>query len=74
MTKLGSRKLHLSPQVTKVGYIIGHRIDYNGVGALRGQRHIPSKNKPKYRPLHPGQELRLYLIFTLMLTKELINK
>ena len=25
--------------------IIGHRIDYyNGVGALRGQRHIPSKN------------------------------
>ena len=23
--------------------IIGHRIDYNRVGALRGQRHIPSK-------------------------------
>ena len=23
---------------------IGQRIDYNGVGALRGQRHIPSKN------------------------------
>ena len=21
--------------------IIGHRIDYNAVGALRGQRHIP---------------------------------
>ena len=30
--------------------IIGHRIGYNGVGALRGQRHIPSKNWPKYFP------------------------
>ena len=29
------------------GAISGHRIDYNGVGALRGQRHIPSKNQPK---------------------------
>ena len=28
--------------------IIGHRIDYKGVGVLRGQRHIPSKNRPKY--------------------------
>ena len=25
-----------------MGSIIGHRIDYNGVGALRGQRHIPT--------------------------------
>ena len=33
--------------------IIGHRIDYNGVGALRGKWHIPSKNWPKYPPL-PG--------------------
>ena len=31
-----------------MGSIIGHRIDYNGVGALRGQRHIPSKKEPKY--------------------------
>ena len=30
--------------MTKVGSIIGRRIDYNGVGALRGQQHIPSKN------------------------------
>ena len=30
-------------QVTKMGSIVGHRIDYNGVGVLRGQRHIPSK-------------------------------
>ena len=39
-TKLVSRKLHICPRVT----IIGHRIDYNGIGALRGQRHIASKN------------------------------
>jgi len=39
-------KLHICPKMTKMGSIIGHRIDYNGVyvGALRGQRHIPSKN------------------------------
>ena len=41
-----SRKLHISPKVTKVGSIIGHRTDYNGVRALRGQRHIPSKINP----------------------------
>ena len=28
MTKLGSRKLHFCPKVTKMGSIIGHRIDY----------------------------------------------
>jgi len=44
VTKLASRKLHICPKVTKMGSLIGHRIDYNGVGALRGQRHIPSKN------------------------------
>ena len=48
MTKLGSQKLQICPKVTKMGSIIGHRIDYNGVGALRVQRHIPSKNLPKY--------------------------
>ena len=47
MTKLGWRKLNICPKVTKMGSIIGHRIDYNGVGALRGQWHIPSKNLPK---------------------------
>ena len=46
MTKLGSRKLHISLNVTKMGSVIGHRIDYNGVKALRGQRHISSKNYP----------------------------
>ena len=34
--------------VTKMGSTIGHGIEYNGVGALRGQRHIPSKNLAKY--------------------------
>ena len=43
MTKLGSRKLHICPKVIKVGSVIGPT-DYNGVGALRGQRHIASKN------------------------------
>ena len=32
--------------MTKMGSIIGHRIDCNGVGALRGQRHIPTKYQP----------------------------
>ena len=36
--------------LTKMGSIIGHRIDYNGVEAPRGQWHIPSKNLPKYFP------------------------
>ena len=26
--------------------MIGHRIDFNGVGALRGQRHIPATINP----------------------------
>ena len=33
-----------------MGSIIGQKIDYNGVGALRGQQHIPSKHLPKYPP------------------------
>ena len=39
-----------------MGSIIGHRIDYNGVAALRGQRHIPSKNLPTYPP-PPGSKI-----------------
>ena len=38
------RENYICPKVTKMGSIIGHGIDCNGVGALRGQRHIPSKN------------------------------
>ena len=33
-----------------MGSIIGHRIDYDGVGAPRRQRHIPSKINPSYPP------------------------
>ena len=65
MTKLGSRKLHIFPKVTKMGSIIGHIIDYNGVGALRGQRHIPAQQKltqltqvpPSPRVLNPDTSL-----------------
>ena len=35
-----------------MGSIIGHTIDYGGLGVLRGQWHVPSKNLPKYPP--PG--------------------
>ena len=31
-------------KVTKMGSMFGHRIDYNGVGVLKDQRHIPSEN------------------------------
>ena len=40
---LGSQKLRICPKVTNMGSTIGQKIDYNGVEALRGQRHIPSK-------------------------------
>ena len=30
--------------------------DYYGVGNLRGQRHIPSKNKAKYPPPPPVED------------------
>ena len=38
---------NICPKETKMGPITGHRIDYLEVGALRGQRHIPSKNLAK---------------------------
>ena len=34
MTKLGSRKLHIGPKVTKMGSIIGLGIDYNAIMGL----------------------------------------
>ena len=64
MTKLGSRKLHICPKVTKMGSIIGHRIDYNGVGALRGQQHIPSKTFEYPSTPSPRGFERLFLCFT----------
>ena len=47
---MGIAKLRVCPKVTKMGSLIGYRIDHNGVGALRGQRHIPSKSQPKTPP------------------------
>ena len=46
----GIVKITFFPKVTKMGSIIGHRIDYNGVGALRGQRHISTKINPSTPP------------------------
>ena len=69
MTKLGSRKSHLRsciyPKVTKKGSITGDKIYYNGVGALRGQRHISSKNQSKYSPRkdYNLRSLRLLLLY-----------
>ena len=40
----GDCKITFSPKVTKMGSIFGHKIDYDGVGVLRGQRHTHSKN------------------------------
>ena len=34
----------ICPRVTKMESITGHRKDYNGVGAPRGQRHIRIKS------------------------------
>ena len=41
-----------------MGSIIGHRIDYNGVGALRGQPHIPSKKITEVPPPLPPPPTR----------------
>ena len=54
MTKLGLQKFRICPKVTKMKPIICNRIDFYEVGALRGQRHIPSKNLPKYPPPNRG--------------------
>ena len=48
------------PEVTKMGSIIGHKIDYNGVGALRGQWHTRSKNLPKFPPPPRETEPQMY--------------
>ena len=39
------RENYIFPIVTKMGSIFGHRIDYNGAGALRGQRHVHNQQK-----------------------------
>ena len=80
MTKLGSQKIHICPKVTKMGYIIiiypilvtfgqiGHRIDYNGVGALRGQQRIRSKINQSTPPrLHRDEALAFSLNSTCLI-------
>ena len=37
-----------------MGSIIGHILDYKGVGALRSQRHILSKNLLNLTPTPPS--------------------
>ena len=34
----------LLPKVTKMGSIISHRVDYDGLGVLKGQGQMPHKN------------------------------
>ena len=45
-----------------MGSIIGKKIDYNGLGVLRGQRHIPRIHWPKYPP-PPGSATQPFLVF-----------
>ena len=47
------RENYIFQKVTKMGSIIGQKVDYNGVGALRGQRHIPTQKMG----LYPGRGL-----------------
>ena len=60
MSRLGSGKLYICPKVTKMWSIIGYRIDYNGVGALRGQRH-PAKINPN-TPIPQGGRGGMYTL------------
>ena len=69
MAKSGSQKIHICPKVTKMGSIIGHKIDYGGVGVLRVQWHIPSKNLPKFPPPPPGNRT-LNVSFVIILNVE----
>ena len=57
------RENYIFQKVTKMLYIIGQKIDCNGVGALRSQRHMPSKRQPKYNfpPPPPGGAVKVML-------------
>ena len=55
-----------------MGSIVGHRIDYNGVGVLRGQRHISSKPDPS-TPLPPGGCLGKLVMFRFAITSLRVN-
>ena len=57
VTNLGSRKLRIYPKVTKMGSIISHRIDFNGVGAEASGTY-PTKINPSTPS--PGLETETY--------------
>ena len=66
------REYDIFQKVTKMGSIIGQKIDYNGVEALRVQPHIPSKHWPKYtlrrgkiRPVRFGSKNQFPLNFAM---------
>ena len=44
-------KNNIFPKVTKMGSILAHRIDYNGVGVLRDQLYMPPP-PPPFPPKH----------------------
>ena len=50
MSKLGWRKLHIHPKETKMGSIIGHKLDYN---AIMGKC---SSFNPKNGSIHKNKE------------------
>ena len=47
-SQLEGRYQRVLPKVTKMGSIISHTIDYNGVVVLKGQRH-PKLTHAKYK-------------------------
>ena len=66
MTKLGSQKLHFCPKETKMGSILGHRIDYNGVGGSeRPAEHTQQKFTQVPPPPPLGRQVfKLTLVYT----------
>ena len=70
---MGSRKLHFYPKVTEIGSIIGHRIDYNGIGAMTGQRDIPRKNFLREPSLSISSPANFNLFFRVGLFENMID-
>ena len=53
--------------------ITGPKIDHNGVGALRGQWHLPSKHSLKYPPGDGNEVVSFYFIVGKILRKNVAN-
>ena len=69
MVKSGSQKLHICSKV-----YIGYKIDYNGVGDLRGQWLIPGKNLPKYPPPSGNRTLNVSFVIILNVAESTLVK